>query len=184
MKKFLQLPLGVHVLITAYVLCVVLANVTLNNFVTLPGYGLLSIGTLFFAAIFTLRDRIHAAGGLFPVYCAIALAVAVNVITSYLTDTPWRFITASFLSILCSELADTAIFHRMRKWGWGARVLSSNAVSVPLDSVLFAILAFYGDMTNHEILQIIYADIIVKYAISMLLIVRWHLIGRERGAVA
>ena len=46
-----------------YVLAILLANLTLNHFITLPGgYGLLSIGTLFFGAVFTLRDRLHMFG--------------------------------------------------------------------------------------------------------------------------
>ncbi len=183
-KKISQLPLGLHLLIAAYVLCVLLANITLDKFLNLPAYGMLSIGTIFFAAIFTLRDRIHAAGGLFPVYLAIAAAVLVNVVVAYLIDTPPRFIMASFLAILFSELADTAIFHKLRKRSWATRVLGSNAVSVPLDTVLFTLLAFYGVMSADELLQIIYADIVVKYGISLLLIVRWQLVGREKAVAA
>lgn len=162
------------ILIIAYATSVLLANVTLNQFIQLPGYGLLSIGTIFFAFIFTLRDRIHARGGLKPVFIAIALAVTVNTIAAWAIDTPARFIISSFIAILCGELADTAIFHRLRYRAWGLRVLSSNAISVPLDAILFNLLAFYGSMSTSDILQIIYADIIVKYLISALLIVRWH----------
>ena len=51
-------------------------------------------------------------------------------------------------------------------------MLSSNAVSAPLDSVLFTLLAFYGDTGWNIILQIIFADIVVKYLIAALLAVR------------
>ncbi|PID61148.1 MAG: hypothetical protein CR974_04410 [Gammaproteobacteria bacterium] len=171
---------GLHFLIAGYVLCILLANLMLDQFIPLPAFGLLSIGTIFFAAIFTLRDRIHAAGGLRPVYVAIALAIVVNAVAAYALGTELRFIAASFLSILVSELVDTAIFQKLLHRSWAVKVLSSNAVSVPLDTVLFTLLAFYGIMSTSEIVQIIYADIVVKYGISMLLIVRWHLVGRER----
>ena len=59
-------------LIALYALSILLANLTLNTFIPLPVYGLLSVGTIFFAAVFTLRDRIHRAGGLNAVYIAIA----------------------------------------------------------------------------------------------------------------
>lgn len=85
-------------------------------------------------------------------------------------ETPPRFILASFIAILCGELADTAIYQKFRHRSWAIRVLSSNSVSVPLDTILFTLLAFYGTLSSNEIFQIIYADIIVKYAISLIFI--------------
>ncbi|UTA49971.1 hypothetical protein MSS93_09110 [Deinococcus radiodurans] len=54
------------VLIVLYALSILLANITLNKFIQLPVFGLLSVGTIFFAAVFTLRDRIHRAGACPP----------------------------------------------------------------------------------------------------------------------
>lgn len=156
------------VLIVLYALSILLANVTLNKFIPLPIFGLLSVGTIFFAAVFTLRDRIHQAGGIRAVYLAIALALLVNTVAAALLGTPLRFIGASFLAILVGELADTAVYQRLIHKSWWTRVLTSNAVSVPLDSILFALLAFYGDMSTRDILQIIFADIIAKYTIAAL----------------
>lgn len=159
-------------LIALYALSILLANLTLNKFIPLPVYGLLSVGTIFFAAVFTLRDRIHRAGGLNAVYLAIAAALLINTVAALVTGTPWRFIGASFLAILVGELADTAVYQRLLHRSWWTRVLASNAVSVPLDSVLFNLLAFYGDMTNNQIAQIIFADILAKYLIAAVFAVR------------
>ncbi|WP_295814981.1 VUT family protein [uncultured Deinococcus sp.] len=159
-------------LIALYALSILLANLTLNRFIPLPVYGLLSVGTIFFAAVFTLRDRIHRAGGLNAVYIAIAVALAVNTVAALLTGTPWRFIGASFLAILVGELADTAVYQRLIQRSWWTRVLASNAVSVPLDSVLFNLLAFAGDMPGGQIAQIIYADIVAKFVIAALFALR------------
>ena len=159
-----------YLLIGLYVLSILLANLTLNRFIALPLYGQLSVGTVFFAAVFTLRDRIHR-HGLKAVYLAVGLALVVNALAAYFTGTPWRFIGASFLAILVGELADTGVYQRLLHRSWWVRVLSSNAVSVPLDSVLFTLLAFYGDMSWNMILQIIFADIVVKYLIAALLAV-------------
>lgn len=153
-------------LIGLYALSILLANLTLNSFIPLPVYGLLSVGTIFFAAVFTLRDRIHRAAGLKAVYIAIASALVVNTISALVTGTPWRFIGASFLAILVGELADTAVYQRLIQRSWWTRVLASNAVSVPLDSVLFNILAFWGSMSGNQIAQIIFADILAKYLIA------------------
>lgn len=155
-------------LIALYAGSILLANLTLNQFIPLPVFGLLSVGTVFFAAVFTLRDRIHRTGGLRAVYIAIAAALIVNTLAALLTGTPWRFIGASFLAILVGELADTAVYQRLIERSWWTRVLTSNAVSVPLDSILFTLLAFYGDMSPRDILQIIFADILAKYTIAAL----------------
>ena len=162
-----------YLLTLLYVLSILLANLTLNRFIALPLYGQLSVGTIFFAAVFTLRDRIHR-HGLRAVYLAIGLALAVNTLAAFFTGTPWRFIGASFLAILVGELADTGVYQSLLHRSWWVRVLSSNAVSVPLDSVLFTLLAFYGSVSWNMIFQIIFADIVVKYLIAALLAIREH----------
>ncbi len=159
-----------------YVLSVLLANLTLDWFVPLPLFGLLSIGTVFFAAVFTLRDRIHRYG-LNWVYGAIALALLVNLVAAWYLETPSRFIIASFLSILASELTDTAVFHRLRAHSWARRVLTSNAISVPLDSILFTLIAFLGVMSTQEMIEIVWADVLVKFSIAALLAIN---IGQRR----
>ncbi|CAM3649489.1 VUT family protein [Deinococcus frigens] len=159
-------------LIALYALSILLANITLNKFIPLPVYGLLSVGTIFFAAVFTLRDRIHRAGGLNAVFIAIATALLINTVAALFLGTEWRFIGASFLAILVGELADTAVYQRLIHRSWWMRVLASNAVSVPLDSVLFNLLAFVGIMSGSEIAQIIFADILAKYLIAALFAVR------------
>jgi uncharacterized integral membrane protein (TIGR00697 family) len=57
-----------------------------------------------------------------------------------------RIVLASIVAEVLSELLDTEVYHRFvqrfgqaRQW---ARVLVSNAFSVPLDNLLFAVLAF------------------------------------------
>ncbi|WP_194165366.1 VUT family protein [Deinococcus terrestris] len=168
----------VVILTALYALSILLANLTLDQFLPLPVFGLLSVGTMFFAAVFTLRDRIHRAGGLRAVYIAIALALLVNTGAALLTDTPWRFVGASFLAILVGELADTAVYQRLIGKSWWTRVLASNAVSVPLDSVLFTLLAFYGDMSSRDLTQIIFADILAKYTIAALFAFRVRQVSR------
>ncbi len=171
-----------YFLVFLYAVSILLANITLDIFVPLPFYGMLSVGTIFFAAIFTLRDKIHFYGGLNLVYKAIFIAIIVNIAVSYWLNVPNRFIFASFLSITASELADTAIFHRFQHKHFATRVLSSNALSVPLDSVLFTFLAFYGVLPLTEMWQIIYADIVVKYTIAMLFIAKFWQFKRLQQA--
>ncbi len=171
-----------------YVLAILLANLTLNHFITLPGgYGLLSIGTLFFGAVFTLRDRLHMFG-LKAVYLAIALALLVNATAGWflMADEPHRlrFLFASFSAILISELTDTVIYHNMMQRSWLTRALSSNAISIPLDTILFTLLAFYGIMSTAEMVQIVYADLIFKAIVATLVALAVHFGLKKRSGAA
>jgi hypothetical protein len=100
------------------------------------------------------------------VFVAIGLAVVINVAVAVALGTPMRFIIASFLAILFSELTDTAVYQRLINRSWLTRALTSNAISIPLDSLLFTIVAFYGIMSNAEMAQIIWADILFKTLIA------------------
>ncbi|MBS1175298.1 MAG: hypothetical protein H6R05_1429 [Burkholderiaceae bacterium] len=177
-----------------YVCAILFANLTLNNFIPLPVFGLLSVGTLFFGAVFTLRDRLHNFG-LKAVYRAIALALLVNAYVGWLmmssqpnwlqslilnsglsnwlpvqaTEDRFRFIVASFIAILISELTDTMVFQKLMQKSWLTRALSSNAISIPLDTILFTLMAFYGSLSWNEMSQIIFADLIFKALISTLI---------------
>jgi uncharacterized PurR-regulated membrane protein YhhQ (DUF165 family) len=151
--------------LAAYVGAVLLANVFLDQFIPLPLFGLLSIGSIFFAAVFTLRDRLHGYG-LLTVFLGIALAVIVNVAYGIVAQISPRLLLASFASILLSELADTVMFQRLHQHRWHLRVIASNAWSVPVDSLGFSLLAFAGTMSCFTIAQIVFADIAGKYLIA------------------
>lgn len=151
--------------ITLYIASILAANLTLDNFIDLGPMGMLSVGTVFFAAVFTLRDRLHSYG-LRIVFISISAALAVNLCVALALGTPLRFLVASFIAILLSELADTATYQKMINRSWLSRALTSNAISIPLDSLLFTLIAFYGLMSTTEIAQIIWADILFKTLIA------------------
>ncbi len=155
--------------LAAYVAAVLLANIFLDTFIPLPLFGLLSVGTIFFAAVFTLRDRLHQ-HGLKPVLLAIVLALLVNTLYSHFFGTPVRFLIASFASILISEIAATVAFQKLKHRSWPIKALSSNAVGVPLDSTAFTLLAFWGVLGPATMVQIIFADVVAKFAIAALMI--------------
>ena len=171
--------------LAAYVCAILLANVFLDSFIELPWFGLFSIGSIFFAAVFTLRDRLHGYG-LPTVYAAIAMALLVTTVYGqFIAHLAPRCLLASFAAVLAGELADTAMFQRLRHRRWHARVLASNAVSVPLDSTAFTLLAFAGAMSAYDMAQIIYADVIGKFLIAAALAwLPFMQIGRRRSAPA
>ena len=58
----------------------------------------------------------------------------------------WRIVIASIIAMVVSELIDTEVYHWFvtrvtTRYQW-ARVLVSNAVSLPIDNLIFAVGAF------------------------------------------
>jgi uncharacterized PurR-regulated membrane protein YhhQ (DUF165 family) len=151
-----------------YVGATVLANFTLDSFLPLGAFFLVNVGTLFFGLTFTQRDRLHRFGrGV--VYRVIFAAAVANVIAAWSVGTPWRYVAVSFLAIVIAETADTEVYQRLLHRRWFARVAGSNAVSAPLDTILFTVLAFAGApfATAAWMTQVIVTDVIVKYASSL-----------------
>jgi uncharacterized integral membrane protein (TIGR00697 family) len=126
------------------------------------------MGTFIYPITFTLRDVVHKALGKRAARAMIVTAGVVNLFMalylqwaarapadeSFAFDDEfrtvlgplWRIVVASIVAEVVSELADTEVYHWFvrrvtTRYQW-ARVLVSNAVSVPIDNVLFAVLAF------------------------------------------
>jgi queuosine precursor transporter len=154
---------------TVYVSCTLLANYTFDSFLPVGGFFLLNVGTLFFGVTFTQRDRVHGFGRR-AVYAMILSAALANVLLSSHLGTPLRYVGVSFLSIVISETTDTEIYQRLIHRRWITRVASSNAVSAPMDTLIFTFLAFLGQdfATPRWFLQVISTDIVVKYGSSMI----------------
>lgn len=152
-----------------YVAATLLANFTLDSFIPLGDFFLVNVGTLFFGLTFTQRDRLHRYGRR-AVYGMILAAATTNVVLAASLGTPLRFVIVSFVTILLAEAADTEVYQRLLERRWLVRVASSNAVSAPLDTVLFTLLAFWGQpyATASWMTQVIVTDVVVKYLAGML----------------
>jgi uncharacterized PurR-regulated membrane protein YhhQ (DUF165 family) len=175
-----------------------------------PGTGVLvSVGTLVFGITFTQRDRLHAHGRRF-VYQAIAVAAVLNLImlvsfshlwggwvvrqfsaqgwdwlagaAAMLQDNGWRVFLASFLAIVIAESTDTEVFHFYRDRTWLGRVFRSNAISIPVDSVLFNLIAFAGSAFFPPLVlaKVIVGEIVAKFLVGAL----YALLHPQRGGRA
>ena len=150
-----------------YILAVLIANYTATWFIPLPVFGMVSVGTLVFGVTFTQRDRVHRFGRK-PVYLMIFGAAVGMVLESVFLGVSWRIITASFIAIILSETADTEVYHRLLKRPWMQRVIGSNLVSIPLDSLLFNLIAFAGVFAPALLTAIIFGEIAAKFATGTL----------------
>lgn len=202
---------GAAVIYTMAILLANLTATLFLPFEIAPGTGILvSVGTLIFGITFTQRDRMHARGRPF-VYTVIVVSAVMNLamLTSFsylwgnwaieflesrdlqwlkgaalmLKDNGWRVFIASFLAILVAESADTEIFHYYRDRTWLGRVFRSNAVSIPVDSVLFNLIAFAGSTFFPALVlaKVILGEIVAKFIVGLLYAVIYPRRNRSRG---
>lgn len=154
-------------IIGTYVAAQLLADVSATKLVQI-GKVVMPGGSLIFALTFTLRDVVHKRLGREWAHAAIAVAAGLNIgVAAYLYlvaqlgwpefyahGEAWGSIFAlvpaitlgSIAAELVSQSVDTEIYHRWKlrfadapQW---TRVLVSNAVSIPVDSIVFTALAF------------------------------------------
>ena len=150
-----------------YIIAVLVANYTATWFIPLPIFGMVSVGTLVFGITFTQRDRVHHFGRK-PVYAMILMAALGMVLESLFLGVEWRIIAASFIAIVLSETTDTEIYQKLLHRSWIQRVTGSNLVSIPLDSLLFNLIAFAGVFGPAMLVAIIFGEIVSKFATGAL----------------
>lgn len=180
------------IIITIYVAAQILADI---GSLKIAYIGKLSVdaGTFIYPITFTLRDMIHKNLGKKIATTTIISCACINLVmalyfafVSWLPADPtwplqdayasilgpvWRIVAASICAEVIAELIDTEIYHLWvtkvtSKHQW-LRVLISNAVSIPIDSGIFAFIAFYGQMPMTSIISIIIVNMIVKFAVTL-----------------
>ena len=179
----------VIVLTAGYLLCQIIADVTASKMVDL--FGIYVPAAVFiYALTFTLRDVVHKQLGKGGAVFMVITAGVVNVLmaayfmmTTALKPAPFwlnqeayqmilgvvpRVVGASIIAEMVSELLDTELYHRMMHLKPWARVLGSNAISLPIDSLLFVTIAFLGTMPIPALLAVILGQIAVKAAITVI----------------
>lgn len=193
--------------IAAYIGVQMIADISSLQIVSFFGLAL-DGGTFIYPFSFTLRDLAHKVLGKRNTRTLIFSAAIINLFmagffyfVSFLPVDPanggnpawsavltpvWRITIASILAELVSELVDTEIYslwvNRVTRNHQWSRVLASNAASVPLDSLLFAFLAFYGNLPIEAVWQIFIGNVIIKFAVTVLSIPLIYL-GNDRAAI-
>jgi uncharacterized integral membrane protein (TIGR00697 family) len=161
------LPRVAIVAIGAYAGAQVIAQVTSLKIGIVWGQAV-DMGTFVYPITFTLRDVVHKVVGRHAARTLILTCAGVNLfLAAYLGWTAsvesdptwglgaeyeavlgpiWRIVLASLAAMVLSELIDTEVYHLFvtrvtRRFQW-LRVLVSNAVSIPIDNLVFAVGAF------------------------------------------
>ncbi|MGL4758404.1 MAG: VUT family protein [Patescibacteria group bacterium] len=150
-----------------YIFTIVMSNYFASTIViNLPGTFALTLGTIIFSLVFVLRDYIHRFGKKY-IYTLISLALIISGIVNFSTQVPIQIVIASALGLFFGEATDTEVFERLAKFNWLTRALTSNAVSVPLDSLIFNTIAFSATDLQSSIPILTSADIVYKLVISI-----------------
>lgn len=155
------------VVVSAYIAAQMIADIASLKIGVVAGLAV-DMGTFIYPITFTLRDLVHKVLGKRNAQTLIVCAALVNLsMVLYLmwsAGVPsdpnsfggpefslvfaplWRIVVASIVAELVSELLDTEVYHWFvtkitRRWQW-LRVLVSNSISVPIDNVIFVLIAF------------------------------------------
>ena len=195
---------SVAVVSSLYVAAQLLSNVTSLRILMIAGFSM-DAGTLIYPFTFTLRDLVHKAGGIKVARAVVITAAAANLFMAAIywlvarlppdmsvgsqvefgqvLSPTWRLVFASIVAQVVAELVDGQVYqvwvNRIgHKLQW-MRVLTSNSVSVPLDSALFCGLAFIGRMPFFVVVSIFWANVILK-GITTLVSLPWIYLVRQR----
>lgn len=199
----------VIVVAAAYIAAQMMADITSLRIVMIAGLSV-DAGTLVYPFTFTLRDLMHKTLGIQAARVLVFTAAAVNLLMAALfwvaAQLPadmsvgpqaefaavlapvWRIVFASILAEVVAELIDTEAYQQWvnrvgYKHQWG-RVLASNAVSVPLDSAVFCMVAFWGTMPGAVVLSIFWANVLIKGITTLVSIPLIYAVPERRAVLA
>ena len=191
-KHLAVIPTDGIIVISLYIAAQLLSDIASLKITLIAGFSM-DAGTFIYPLTFTIRDLIHKRLGKLAARKIIILAAGIHLFMAlffhfiaWLPQDPtwglakefsailgpvWRIVIASIIAEVFSELIDTEIYHLWqsritKKYHW-MRVLSSNAVSIPIDSLIFCWGAF-GFLLPHDVVwSIFFANVIVKGAVTI-----------------
>ena len=186
------IPRSGIIVISIYIAAQLLSDIGSLKIALIAGFSV-DAGTFIYPLTFTIRDLVHKQLGKTAARTVIILAAAINLFmvvffqfVAWLPQDPtwglgqefstilgpvWRIVIASIVAEVISNLIDTEVYHFWvsritRKYQW-ARVLSSNAVSIPIDSLIFCWGAFGLMLPNSVVWSIFFANVIVKGLVTV-----------------
>jgi queuosine precursor transporter len=194
------------VAVAAYIAAQMLADITSNKMGLFLGQAI-DMGTFIYPVTFTLRDVVHKQLGKKKARLIIVLAGVINVLmaaylyftavfpshpdwmalqapyTAIFAVTP-RIVIASIVAEIVSELIDTEAYHlfvtRVTTRHHWLRVLVSNAVSVPVDSLIFCVGAFAFVWSWPDVWGTFTWNVIIKGIVTVISIPLIYLVPEKK----
>lgn len=181
--------------ISAYIAAQMLSDIASLKIGRVAGLAV-DLGTFVYPITFTLRDLAHKVVGRRATRRLIVLAAIINIVMAgYLMACAWvpgdpswphddafraifalngqllRLVLSSIAAEVVSQMVNTEVFHwfvtritRRHQW---ARTLLSNAVAIPVDSVVFSVCAFAGILPPRTIAEIVVFNVLLKTAVTI-----------------
>jgi uncharacterized integral membrane protein (TIGR00697 family) len=176
----------------AYIAAQMMADIASLRILNIAGLSV-DGGTLVYAFTFTLRDLVHKVAGVKTARGLVIAGGIINLVMAgmfwLVAELPadpsvgpqtafgevlapvWRIVAASISAEIISELIDTEAYQlwvtkvgKKRQW---LRVLVSNGISIPIDSLLFSWIAFGGTMPSSVVWSIVLSNILIKSALTL-----------------
>lgn len=170
-----------------YLLAIVAANVVTASLDPLHfGAFIVPAGSFIIGFTFFLRDFVQNAIGRKGAYLAMAVAVVLSALTSYiLGDTLW-IVFASAITFIISETSDTEIYTRL-KLPLSIRVFYSGVVGGFLDSVIFVVIGLSplgaGFIPWSAVPMAIIGQIIVKVLMQLLAAIAISIVVKKQRQI-
>lgn len=196
------------ILVASYIALQIFSDVGSLRIVMLGGMSI-DAGTFIYPLTFTLRDMVHKTMGKRGAQLMIVTAAGFNLLMALyfwvVSILPpdmsvgtqaefgqvlaplWRLVFASIVAEVIAELTDTEVYSMWKervtaRHQW-SRVLVSNAVSIPLDSLIFCWIAFGGLFEASVVWSIFFSNTIIKFATTLVSLPAIYLV-KEKAAPA
>jgi hypothetical protein len=180
------------VLVSLYIAAQMLSDVGSLKIALLAGFSI-DAGTFIYPLTFTLRDLVHKRLGIAAARTVVVTAAGVNLfmalflqLAARLPEDPawglgrefaavlgpvWRIVVASIVAEVVSEMIDTEVYRLWvgrvtTRFQW-LRVLTSNSISIPIDSLIFCWGAFGWSLPADVVWSIFAANIIIKGLVTL-----------------
>ncbi|MGD8992593.1 MAG: queuosine precursor transporter [Desulfobacterales bacterium] len=194
------------VIIAAYIAAQLLSDIGSLKIARIAGFSI-DAGTFIYPLTFTIRDLVHKRLGKQIARTVIILAAGINLFMAgffqfaawlpqdatwglgrefaSILGPVWQIVIASITAEVIAELIDTEVYHFWvtritRRYQW-ARVLTSNAVSVPVDSLIFCWLAFGFTLPHSVVWSIFLSNIIVKGLVTVISLPAIYLVREKEN---
>jgi hypothetical protein len=195
------------IVVASYVAAQILADVGSLKIAQVAGFSV-DGGTFIYPITFTLRDMVHKLLGRAAARTIIVTAALINLVMAgffaFLSALPpdpttpspgafaavlnpvWRIVVASIGAEVVAEFLDTEIYHLWvtrvtRRYQW-ARVLISNAISIPIDTLIFSWGAFGGVLPTPVVWEIFWFNVVVKGGTTLVSLPAIYLVPERPSA--
>lgn len=193
------------IVVASYIAAQMLADISSLKIGVVLGLAV-DMGTFIYPVTFTLRDLVHKLLGKRNAQTMIISAGVINLLMaaylSWVASVPsdpdwglgaefsailgpvWRIVLASIAAEVVSELIDTEIYQwyvsRFGARNQWARVVLSNSVSIPIDSLIFSVGAFGWTLPWSVVWQIFFFNVLIKYGVSLVSIPLIYLVPERK----